>query len=174
MGTLIADTVQVDTIENEAGTFEHARLVQVQSASKADSFTTASTSFVDVTGFTIAITPTNSANKILVLVSTQLSQSAAANLVAIQLVRAISGGATSNIALSTGASSHNQSAFALPDSTYNSEGVSIMVLDSPSTTSATTYHVEMKAGANTAAIGRRGDDTTCGAFSSITVMEIRT
>jgi hypothetical protein len=174
MGTLIADTVQVDTIENEAGTFEHARLVQVQSASKADSFTTASTSFVDVTGFTIAITPTNSANKILVLVSTQIGNSSASNRTALQLVRAISGGATSNIALSTGASSYNQSAFSLTTSTFNSEGKSIMVLDSPSTTSETTYHIEMKVGGGTGALGRRGDDTSTGSFSSITVMEIRT
>jgi hypothetical protein len=174
MSTLIVDTVRTDTLQDEAGAFEHARLVQVQSASKADSFTTSSTSFVDVTGLTIAITPTVAANKILVLVSTQLSQSAGSNLVAIQLVRAISGGATSNIALSTGASSHNMSNFAIPSGSFNSVGVSTIVLDSPSTTSATTYHVEMKAGANTAAIGRRGDDTTSGAFSSITVMEIRT
>ena len=167
-------TLKVDTIQDKGAAFEHARLVQVQSASKADAFTTASTSFVDVTGLTIAITPTVAANKILVLVSTQLSISSASNVVAIQLVRAISGGATSNIAVSTGASSHNQSAFGLPTNTYNSEGVSIIVLDSPSTTSATTYHVEMKVGAGTGAIGRRGDDTTSGAFSSITVMEIRT
>ena len=166
-------TLNVDTLQDKAGAFEHARLVQVQSASKADSFTTASTSFVDVTGFTIAITPTNSANKILVLVSTQIGNSSASNRTALQLVRAISGGATSNIALSTGASSHNMSNFAIPSGSFNSVGVSTIVLDSPSTTSATTYHVEMKAGANTAAIGRRGDDTTCGAFSSITVMEIR-
>jgi len=167
-------TLNVDTLQDKAGAFEHARLVQVLSAGKADAFTTASTSFVDVTGLTIAITPTASANKILVLVSTQIGISSASNLVAIQLVRAISGGATSNIALSTGASSFNQSAFAIPDNTYNSEGVSIMVLDSPSTTSATTYHVEMKVSAGTGAVGRRGDDTTTGAFSSITVMEIRT
>ena len=167
--------INVNTIALADGT-EQARLVQVQSVNKADSFATASTTMVDVTGFSVAITPTNTANKILVMVQFQLGISLGGGYsVEGNLVRVISGGATSDIAMATGAT-NNHSVFAGNTATYNAEAASIIFLDAPNTTSATTYKLQINATSSggTATFGRRGADTTYGSHSTITAMEIRT
>ena len=42
-------------------------IIQVKSTTKTDTFTTNSTSFTDITGLSVTITPTRSDNKILVM-----------------------------------------------------------------------------------------------------------
>ena len=59
-------TLNVDTIQDKGAAFEHARLVQVLSTSKADVFTSTSTSLADITGLSQAITPTHASNKLLI------------------------------------------------------------------------------------------------------------
>jgi hypothetical protein len=49
---------------------------------------------------------------------------------------------------------------------------SIDYLDSPATTSATTYKMQMRADGNTAYVNRWGADANIASVSSITVMEI--
>ena len=163
--------INVNTIATAAGV-EQARLVQVQTVNKTTRFTTASASFVDVTGFSVAITPTNSANKILVFVSTQIGNASAGGYgCECQLVRD-----TTAIALGTGSSAggHNYTTFSLNGTGYESEGICVVFLDDAQSTSAHTYKFQIKAGGGTAALGGRGDDATYSNHSTITVMEIRT
>ena len=162
--------INVNTIATSAGV-EQARCVQVQTVNKTDRFTTTSSSFVDVTGFSVAITPTHADNKILVFVSTQIGNASAGGYgCECQLVRD-----TTAIALGTGSSAggHNYTAFSLNGTGYESEGICVVFLDDAQSTSAHTYKFQIKAGGGTAALGGRGDDATYSNHSTITVMEIR-
>ena len=47
--------------------YSSGSVIQVASTSKTDPFSTSSTSFVDVTGLSVSITPTSTSSKILVL-----------------------------------------------------------------------------------------------------------
>ena len=165
----MASIIKVDTIQNATGAFEHARLVQVQSVTKTTAFTTTSTSLVDITGFTDAITPTNSANKILVIVSANIANSTADNASMITLIRG-----TTAIAIGTDGSGFNVSGYTAPSENYDVSGVSIVHVDSPSSTSAVTYKVQAQANNGTFCLNRRGDDTSTAMVSSITLVEIRT
>ena len=114
------------------------KVLQVVQTKKSDSFTTTSTSYVDVTGLSVSITPSSASNKVLILVNPVVYTSrggsntysdAYVNLVRnstdINVVRgAINGGTTSYV-----------------DSFVNPN---INFLDSPSTTSSTTYKIQVK------------------------------
>jgi len=161
-------TLNVDTIQDKAGAFEHARLVQVLSTSKADVFTSTSTSLADITGLSQAITPTNANNKILVVASMVGANSSAGNWTAFTLVRD-----TTAIAVGSGGSSKNYSNLAFTNQTYEPDECTIVFLDDAQSTSSHTYKVQMEVSAGTGKLNGRGDDGTIGTHSSITVMEIR-
>ncbi len=151
-------------------------VVQVVSTTKTDTFTTASTSFVDVTGLSVAITPSSASNKILVLVQVNGSQDVAANRVSLKLLR----GAT-EIANGDAAGSRVRAigGFYVGDADQPSPTVNVNYLDSPSTTSSTTYKIQVAivAGAGTAFINRTDNDTDASGYprtaSTITVMDIK-
>jgi len=161
---------RADTIANVAGV-EQARLVQVQTVNKTDRFTTTSSSFVDVTDFSVEITPTHADNKILVFVSTQIGNANDSGYPCeCQLVRD-----STAIALGTSSSAggHNYTAFSINSNGYESQSICPVFLDDAQSTSAHTYKFQIKAGGGTAALGGRGDDATYSNHSTITVMEIR-
>ena len=142
-----------------------SKIAQVQTVSKADSFSSTSTSYVDVTGLSVSITPTLNTSTILVM--TGLALSAGANRGYAQLVR----GAT-NIAISTGFATANQTSVALGNN-YLTQYVSIAYIDSPATTSATTYKFQAKADSgSTVFVNTQAGNTAYGNFSTLTVMEI--
>ena len=120
-------------------TAEGGKVLQVVSTLKQDTFTTASTSYTDVTGLTATITPANAANKILVIVSLPLGNAGAFfTRGAILRTSTIVGGGTPAGDRPAG------SFFILPPST--SAGFftqSMTFLDDPATTSATTYKVQI-------------------------------
>ena len=150
------------------------KCLQVISTTKTDTTSSASTSFVDLTGITLDITPAATTSKILVWYS--LSVGGAVNYsYNLRLMRdAVAIGiadAASNRAQST---THVQ-----PDTFTNSQPTSTMqFLDSPSTTSATTYKVQcaVENASNALYINRSNSDsdvTYVGrTVSSITAMEI--
>jgi len=140
-------------------------VVQVKSAFKADAFATSSTSYTDLTGLSVSITPTSASNKVLVVVNMQVGRDTAGQFALLNLLRG-----ASNIAQSTGGSTSNQTAFA---ELNVAAGMPIVFLDSPATTSATTYKVQVAStgGGNTVYINRN-ETATRGASSSITVMEV--
>ena len=137
-------------------------VVQVVSVAKTDSFSTSSTSAVDVTGLTLDITPTASSSKVLVFFSAWASVAGDQHGVHVELHRdSTKIGDNYNqypsVQSQTGGTVFNQ------------------VLDSPNTTSAVTYKVKIKTddASRTARIGAGSNDGTTNIPDSvITLMEI--
>jgi hypothetical protein len=169
-GTTGVSAVQagaVTTSDLPAGT-----VLQVVSTTKTDTFSMSSTTFGDVTGLSVSITPTSATSKILVI--SNLNWGSSGNDInAARLLR-------DSTVISAGAAASNRSpSFAgmRTASADNIETVSVTFLDSPATTSATTYKVQVRVGsADTVYVNRTATDTDVSAFprtvSSITVMEI--
>jgi len=144
----------------------------VQGTPKSDTFSTTSTTLVDITGMSATITPSSSSSKILVIVDLHIGYSIYAGVV--HLLR----GSTKIYAGDGGLSRGG-----LYSNIYASPGnallpVTAMCLDSPATTSATTYKLQTATyGGGTQYVNRTGDDinesTRDGrTVSTITLMEI--
>jgi len=133
---------------------------------KVNNFTTTSTSFVPVTDLSTTITPTEATSKVLLLVSLPVAQSASAE----GYVRVV------RDATVIGDTSQGNSFRAnWGNSLANREAanvVSFVILDSPATTSATTYAVEVKTGAHTMYIGRIAQANFLN-VASITAIEVK-
>ncbi len=175
-----ADTIKFSTggVERMAitnsGVSIPNHIIQVVSAVKTDTFSTSSTSFTDVTGLSASITPSSSSNKVLFLYTTNYSHKQ--SYAHFQLVR----GSTA-IFIGDAASSRGRSTFGawLPNSSdieYEANVVSGSFLDSPSTTSSTTYKIQMRVTQNTGYVNRlQGDDDaayTPRMASSIVLLEV--
>ena len=63
------------------------KILQVVQTTKTDTFTTASTSYVDLTGLSVAITPSSTSSKVLVMTSTNCSNVSGGYNTMIKLVR---------------------------------------------------------------------------------------
>lgn len=154
------------------------KINQVISTVKTNQFTTTSTSFTDVTGLSVAITPTSTASKILVLAMVSISTSA--NTGDSVSIRLSGGNSTTFVGDANGA---NRIRAALYSNNRADWGVThsilpgnIVYLDSPATTSATTYVVQARVNAGTFRLNGVGTDTDTAQFSttpsSITVIEV--
>ena len=143
-------------------------VLQVKSTTKTDAFTTTSTSFVDVTGVSQAITPTSASNLVLVIVSGMTGLSTGDGW-RINLVRG-----TTAIGQSTGSGGTNQTIS--PNISVNTiaQPFTISFLDSPATTSATTYKIQLATlnAGHTATIGRIGANDDRRTITTITCMEV--
>jgi hypothetical protein len=152
------------------------KILQVVQATKTDTFTTTSTSFTDVTDVTVAITPAATTSKILVLLTGFVGNSSTGNANAyLSLVRG-----STEIFIGDAASSRVRASTTIgPSRAANgiAYGVSIAYVDSPSSTSETTYKAQARIGGEgTFVIGRSGDDSDNSnegrVPTSIIVMEI--
>lgn len=154
------------------------RVLQVVQTVKTDTFATASTSFVDVTGMSATITPSATSSKILVVVQTPISCAGdGAASAFLQLA-----GGNSGTYIGDTASNRPRMAYGLTGVSLNVSTVqfpaNIIYLDSPATTSATTYKLQARNGAGGLGmtINRSYTDTDNANYprtaSSITVMEI--
>ena len=141
-------------------------VLQVVSTTKLDAFTTSSTSPVDVTGLSVSITPTSTSSRILVLAHI-FGGGTNDTALYINLVR-------NSTALSVGTSgsgfNSTVGSYFAGSNVYSSHP--IVFLDSPSTTSSTTYKIQVFAPAGSVAVNRRVSDAIVGGSSTITVMEI--
>ena len=164
--SMIIDGTNGLTFNDSSTQASAGKVLQVVSTTKTDVFSTTSTSFVDVTGISVSITPTSATSKILVIVQMQASQGSSSDSI-YRLLR----GATV-IAVSTSGSSKN--GFGQVSSSYANSMFTIGVtfLDSPTTTSATTYKVQCVVDGGTTYVNRRGAAADYGGSSTITVMEI--
>ena len=146
-------------------------VIQTIQTFKNDVFATSSTSYVDVTGLTASITPSSSSNKILVLLRTTQSVYGDGFIKA-KLLRG-----STDIAVANG---KDYFTFNYPSRSGTDTNIYIAhgsqhldFLDSPSSTSSTTYKVQILAGSGqTAAINRGRDNDQYRGVSSITLMEI--
>jgi hypothetical protein len=147
------------------------KLGQVVTADKTDVFTTSSTSYVDVTGWTATITPSATSSRIVVMYSTGTSCNTGA-YTAFQIVRGAT--AVGNAAASGSRSAANKAY--LDNNGTGGFAVSGMYVDSPSTTSATTYKIQVKVHANTLTIGatltNQDNAATFTSLTNITLWEI--
>ena len=142
-------------------------VVQVKSTLKTDSFSTTSTTFVDVTGVSVSITPTSASNNVLVMVSGVNGSNGVDNFTPINLVRD-----STAIAQSTGNANFAATLNLINQSTGITLPFSIIFLDSPATTSATTYKIQMRSNNNPLAyIGRQATSDNR-SVTTITVMEV--
>lgn len=153
--------------------YSSGSVIQVSSTSKTDPFSTSSTSFVDVTGLSVSITPTSTSSKILVLgyVHTSVSGDIAFNA---RLMR----DSTAIFVGDTAGSRPRVTFFNGPTNLpVLGSPFSPIFLDSPATTSSTTYKVQVFTNTGTIYVNRSGSDRDTSAYdgrtaSSITVMEI--
>ena len=141
-------------------------VLQVKSKEIKDRFVTSSTSFVDVTGFNISITPQSSSNKIMVMVSTAVGSGTASRVCKMNLLRG-----STLIAQPTTTQQYSGTSTVYNSGNDELHTVNIQYLDSPATTSAVTYKIQVASnGGNMTVNGRNSNDMM--RFSSITVMEI--
>jgi len=151
------------------------KIGQVVSVIKTDKFTTTSSSFTDVTGMTVNITPSASSSKILIMLSLgafqndQASSTVYGNLVrgSTALAQGNAGSGTECTFALSGRVSANQF-FQFP--------VSFTFLDSPNTTSQTTYKLQGTIGTDNGGLAVNSSygavSTSGNTSSTITVMEI--
>ena len=161
------------------GTWSGAgKVLQVVSTHKNDVFTvSASTgSYSDITGLSVTITPSSSSNKVLVLLNTNFSTTSVNQRGGFRLQRGTTTIGAGN-AQSNSIEALN-SAFCIRENDSDAKMLSTTFLDSPSTTSATTYKLQVGAesSAGTIVINRCGAESNSNTYyegaSNITVMEI--
>lgn len=164
------------TLTNNGTASGFGKVLQVVSATKTDTFSTASATLVDVTGLSVSITPSSTSSKILVTGS--INGTGTANQARLQsaLVR-------NSTLLFVGdqvGSNRGQSSFELYGADTGFVGcAAVNYLDSPSSTSSLTYKIQIRNGNNNASsvyVNRTQNDNDTAATnryaSSITVMEI--
>ena len=173
--TLAASSVSATKHKPNAGS---GAILQVLSATQAGTTSTTSNgTMVDVSGMSVAITPTASSSKILVTINAMISIDGT-NLWFLRALRGstVIGGTSTSSGTSAGhdsfASAGGQDSG--PGSNgRNVEFPSFTYLDSPSTTSATTYKLQWCGNSgDTIKLNQWGIGDDASGSSSITVMEI--
>ena len=154
-----------------AGTGKILQVVQTFKTDSTSQSGNSSTTFYDISGMSVSITPSSSSNKVLVMWTAQLASSGASgrgNI--IRLLRD-----STEIGSGTGGSSTNGQVYHRTVQ-YNPETKNMMYLDSPNTTSATTYKLQWSVeGSGGSATTYYLNDNSGGSFgitSHITVMEV--
>jgi hypothetical protein len=148
------------------------KILQVISTAKTDTFSTSSTSLVDITGLSATITPISATSRIAVFLSVQYAIAHGTGQAYFQLVRD-----STAIAQGDAAGSRTRTtAQGAPFQSYIMANYALQFVDSPSTTSATTYKMQTRVTAGTNYLNRTLDDTDSAVYprgiSTITVMEI--
>ena len=149
---------------------------QVVSATKTDMFATTSTSYVDVTGVTVNITPSSASSKMLVMVTGYFGGGGGANGFAYGIV--LRNGTTLPVGDARGSAQQtgmDLSVFNAGNITDAAHSFAYTYLDSPATTSSITYKLQVKATVNTLNIGgsnSTSDGNRSNTPTMITVMEI--
>ena len=174
-GTASATTfLRGDNAWAEAG---GGKVLQVVQTVKTDTFSNTGNTFVDITGLSVSITPSATSSKILIFAT--LNGSSHDRYYAVRLVRdstdifiGDTSGSRRRVTLTFDSNGSNE------DQDYVQRNVHLTYLDSPSTTSATTYkpQIAMYDSSSTAYINRPYYDTDASwitrSASNIIAMEI--
>jgi hypothetical protein len=172
VGQLIYDTTISQTLSWNGSAWIGAagKIGQVVSVDKLDTFTTTTNGYVDVTGWAATITPTSVTSKILVIY-TAVTSGDTAYWVGFQIVRgstAIGNGTATGVATAANKVSRGSGNDGMP--------VTGIYLDSPATTSATTYKMQIDRNASSVLVGasywgqNNIDNFSC--QTNITLMEV--
>jgi hypothetical protein len=165
------DTISLGSGATASG-FGGGKILQVPTpVHKTSSFTTSSTSYVDVTDVTLDITPTATSSRIMIFLNLRLSPSTSYPIFA-QFLR-------DSTVIGSGTGSSNEDCFASAmswsDGSRGGHTSNFVWLDSPSSTSALTYKLQVRMyGAEAGYVGRASAvHIYAGDFStSLTLMEI--
>ena len=160
------------------GTLPTGSILQVVSTTKTDGFSIAgSNTFTDITGLTVSITPNFSTSKILIIVNVGAASMNGGGSSAYRLARGGTGiGVGTTAGSRQGASWRDFNGTGDPNASFGGRGFSF--LDSPATTSATTYSLQLISENVTGYINISQNDLNTNdprgtrAASTITVMEI--
>jgi hypothetical protein len=145
-------------------------VLQVVNAVKVDVFSTSNTSYTDITGLSVSITPISASSKILVLADVFIGQSSTNNSGIVQIV----GGSTvlgNNTSSGSGQYAYGAGG-SLNDPYRAFTSASLSYLDSPATASSITYKIQIRSAGGTVYMNRWTLNTDIMGSSSITVMEI--
>ena len=148
-------------------------IIQIVQTVKTDTFTTTSVvssgGYVDLTGLAVTITPQSASNKILVRAVIYNSNNAQVNF-----FRVLRGSTFINQPDGTSSSgaSYNAHAFSYYNADNHQSTSCIKLLDSPATTSATTYKIQCGTTSNTCTINKFVGTSNYYGVSTITAMEI--
>jgi len=151
------------TVQASAG-----QILQVVNIAKTDTFSTSSTSMVDITGFSLLITPKFTTSKILILINVNIGP-AQSNFATVNLVRN-----GTNIAQPTTSSTYAATMNSYPGDAGGIAQIQYALnwLDSPATTSSVTYKLQMLTTGGTAWVNARPIAQNGTTVSGITAMEI--
>ena len=154
----IASGKTLDLKTQGSVTMPTGSVLQVVHGTTSTQVDTTSSSYVD-TGLTATITPSSTSSKILAIYSPSIYQAVSGTALTIQLVRG-----------STSIAVHGYALFASGAVVISQ--VAATHLDSPATTSATTYKIQMKT-ESSQSITANYDDGAGDTHSTITLMEIQ-
>tara|TARA_A100000172_G_C3024824_1_gene104442 strand:+ start:159 stop:677 length:519 start_codon:yes stop_codon:yes gene_type:complete len=168
-------TLKVNALQDTSGN-NLSRVGQVISVVKTDQFTSTSTSFVDITGLSINITPTSSSSKILVIAQCSVVGEDAGTGIMLdrdgtEPIKADAEGSRQRFTIF---GSHANSS---SEGQYSQPANHISFLDSPNTTSQVTYKLKAKTRTSSTFYvntTRYRSDNTNGSLgtATLTVMEI--
>ena len=127
----------------------------------ARTFSTASTSFTNITGITLTITPQSNTNKILIFSNLNFGTDGS-----VVVYFSIARNATI-----VGSGNDASSVIVNPSNAVTAT-TSFMFLDSPASTSALTYTIQTKVGSGTMYLNRRGASDVYNGASNLTIAEI--
>ena len=171
VGGLPDGTVDADTLASGVG----GKILQVIQTYKQDTASTTSTSFTDISGMTVSITPSNASNKVLV---TAMFSATGADV----LFVALTTGDGTPIIQASGSGYNEKPAVAIyaggnssGESWYGNQMNTVVKLDSPNTTSAVTYKLRWRVNSGTGYLNRNNDmgsQYNNAVASTITVMEV--
>ena len=151
------------------------KILQVLQTVKTDTTTTTSTTFENISGLSVDITPSSASSKILVIIDLSLG-GPVTNTHCVRIARGSTG-----IYIGDAVGSRPRASQALSyinGYTYEIQTVHKTFLDSPNTTSATTYNAQWRRGSsgtfwlNRSARDSNNADYDGRSASSITVMEV--
>ena len=143
------------------------KILQVVQGVKNDTFSTSATSFTDITGLTATITPTQATSKIMVTAQFVIASGTATQIQTFNLVR-------DSTAIGQPAAGAVPGTLSQRAATANNDMQScgIGFLDSPATTSATIYKIQVKVNGGTIYINQLPTAADYSSISTITLMEV--
>ena len=159
----LGDSAGTLAIASGAKTSGFGKIGQIVSTSKTDTFSTTSTSYTDITGMSVSITPSSTSSKVFIMLNAPSILSAANNQVwFMQLLR--------DSTVIGGGEQDNAFRMCYSASVYDPAQVSYQFLDSPSTTRSTTYKLQVKVTGDTYYLNTMNGGTK--SACSISAMEV--
>jgi|TARA_R100000479_G_scaffold20373_1_gene7671 hypothetical protein len=143
------------------------KMGQVKQTVMDDDFSTTSTSFTDVTGLSVSITPSSTSSKVMVEFHIGTHDMTSAGDFAYQIVR---GSTAIGLGNGDGGTACTVGGTITQD---RGEGISMKFLDNPATSSSTTYKIQVRTpSGNQFFINTRDGNSNYHTISTITVTEI--